>query len=160
MLAPPRPAPLAAVLPLTFLSSMSCGTVSTGIYFLTKHGYAFSAQANFALGLVQGVAYTGGAFAAGAVAARLRHRGVATRTLLLLVLLGLGALCALPFAWPASASIWILMTLYSPLNGMLWPIVESYVSGGRREAELRRALGLAPPSRDCLLYTSPSPRDS
>jgi MFS family permease len=33
------------------------------------------------------------------------------------------------------------ISIYSPLGGVLWPIVESYLSGGREGPGLRRALG-------------------
>jgi hypothetical protein len=38
---------------------------------------------------------------------------------------------------PSAAPIWIMIVLYSPLTGVLWPMVESYVSGGRSGADLR-----------------------
>lgn len=139
--APSTIAPLRVVLPLTFLASMSCGTVTTGIFFLTQHGYGFSTSANFLLGLVQGVAYTAGAFFAGRLIARVRAAGIPTRSALLVVLLLLGAFCTLPLWWASPAAVWALMALYSPLNGMLWPLVESYVSGGRSGRDLRRTIG-------------------
>jgi hypothetical protein len=37
----------------------------------------------------------------------------------------------------SAAPIWIMIVLYSPLTGVLWPMVESYVSGGRSGSELR-----------------------
>jgi hypothetical protein len=30
--------------------------------------------------------------------------------------------------WPA----WVLVAVYSPLTGCVWPITEAYLSGGRR----------------------------
>ena len=129
------------VLLLTFLASMSCGTVTTGIFFLTQHGYGFSPRANFLLALVQGIAYTAGAFWAGRTIAAWRGFGNATRSALLLLLLTLGGLCAVPWLVPGEGAVWALMALYSPLNGMLWPLVESYVSGGRTGSELRRTIG-------------------
>jgi hypothetical protein len=35
-----------------------------------------------------------------------------------------------------------MMVVYSPLTGVHWPVVESYVSAGRSGAELRRAMGV------------------
>jgi hypothetical protein len=34
-----------------------------------------------------------------------------------------------------------VLGVYAPLTGTLWPLVESYVSGGRRAGELRSAIG-------------------
>jgi hypothetical protein len=50
---------------------------------------------------------------------------------------GAGEAGARPSAWP----IWLLVVAYSPLTGVLWPMVESYVSGGRRGHELRSVIG-------------------
>jgi hypothetical protein len=50
-------------------------------------------------------------------------------------------------AWQAgdagrvSWSIWLVVALYSPMSGAFWPLVESYLSGGRSGAGLRRAIG-------------------
>jgi hypothetical protein len=37
--------------------------------------------------------------------------------------------------------MWLLVCLYQPLTGILWPIVERYLSGGRSGHTLRAALG-------------------
>jgi hypothetical protein len=34
-------------------------------------------------------------------------------------------------------TVWLLVAVYSPLTGVLWPLVESYVSGGRSGTSLR-----------------------
>lgn len=136
MTAAGRATPLALLLPFTLLNSIACGTVTSGIFFISKQGYGFTDVQNFGLGLVQGLAYVCGALLAG------RVRLATTRRTLLALLLGLGLLCGLPALWHGPGALWALLGLYSPLNGMLWPIVESYVSGGRRERALRAAIGV------------------
>ncbi|MBL9030603.1 MAG: hypothetical protein JNM80_02720 [Phycisphaerae bacterium] len=142
-----RAVPLGTVLALAFLGSLGTGIVTTGIYFLTKESFRFSRDANFGLGLLQGFTYVVGAIAAGpAVRAARRALGVSTRTVLAFILILLGALCALPWiggtlspgrTWP----VWVMIGLYSPITGTLWPVVEGYLSGGRSGASLRTALG-------------------
>lgn len=143
-----RASPLPASLSLTFLGSVGAGVVTSGIYFITKHTYAFSDIENYWLGLAQGITYILGAIASGPALRGIRTvlPGVSTRAVLAAVLLALGGLCFLPVlaAWTGFGSgwpVWVLMGLYSPLTGVLWPIVESFVSGGRSGTSLRSAIG-------------------
>jgi hypothetical protein len=149
---PPRSsgaaAPLWAVLTFTFFGSLGTAIVTTGIYFIAAASYGFTKADNYWLGLVQGGTYIVGALGAGPMLRILRTRwGISTRAALSWVMLILGMLCGIPILlgrqgadasqWP----LWLLVVLYSPLTGMLWPIVESYLSGGRRGGALRFALG-------------------
>lgn len=152
---PSGPSPLWAVQGFTFLNSIGTGVVTNGIFFLTEQGYGFSKLENFALALMLGISYIVGALGAGPLLARLRLlTGVSARAVLAALMVIMAALCALPAAaqffggagagangkiaaWP----IWVLVTVYSPLTGMLWPIVESFLSGGRAGPRLRSAMG-------------------
>lgn len=139
------PAPLWAVLFVAFLASIGTGVVTNGIYFITRHAYGFGDAGNYLLGLVLGGTYIAGALAAGPILRWLAaSRSVNTRDALAAILVILGLLCAIPVlgrgaggAWP----VWLLIALYSPLTGVVWPIVESYVAGGRRGASMRSAVG-------------------
>jgi MFS family permease len=144
-----HPTSLSLVLIFTILSSLGTGVVTTGIFFLTRNAYGFSDVENYLLAFVQGITYIGGAMLASRAVTFVRAAlgGVPTRTVLGLVIAVLGVLCLIPAgarwagqdgSWP----VWVLMLIYSPLSGVLWPMVESYLSGGRRERELRRAVGL------------------
>jgi hypothetical protein len=135
------------VLAFTFINSLGTGVVTSGIFFLTKAGYAFSDLANFGLGLMLGVMYIAGALVAGPALRVLRAQGVSTRGVLGAMMVVLGLLCLLPLAarglkgepvWP----IWLMVGLYSPLTGVLWPVVESYLSGGKSGGRLRRHIGV------------------
>ena len=68
------------------------------------------------------------------------------------MMLAMAGLCAVPFLalhvlprrgdgalpqWP----MWVLVLAYSPLTGVMWPMIESYVSGGKSEGALRSAMG-------------------
>lgn len=145
--------PIGASFTFSFLNSLGTGVVTTGIYFITRHFYGFSPAENYALGVVQGVAYVGGAMLAGRVVRAIgRLPGWTSRRILLSLMVLMAGLCALPQTaiWlagdgaggrPSAWPVWVTVTLYSPLTGVLWPLVESYVSGGRRGEHLRDTVG-------------------
>ena len=155
-LPPPPPtaganvAPLWCVLVFTFLGSLGTGTITNGVYLLAESAYGFGAVRNAGLGLLFGVVYIAGAVAAGPTLKALHTRaGWSTRRCFALIVALSGAVCVLPpvanaiptlrgtGSWP----IWLTAAIYGPLSGMLWPVCESYLSGGRRGRALRRAIG-------------------
>ncbi|MBS0191720.1 MAG: hypothetical protein U0573_11710 [Phycisphaerales bacterium] len=149
-----RPTPLHAVYGFTFINSLSAGLVTSGIYVITAEGFGFSALQNFLLGVMLGVTYIAGALGAQPFTQFLRRSFpfLNGRAILIGIMLCLGALSSLPalvcgFGRPDRAlggqwSVWLMVALYSPLTGVLWPMVESFLSGGRRDRELRGAIGL------------------
>jgi hypothetical protein len=153
--APRRPSPLWALYAFTFANSVGTGVVTSGIYFLTKHGYGFTNTANYLLAATLGAAYIAGALGAGPALAALRRAapGVSSRSVLRGLMVAMAALCALPILAmtlvPSEAplrerspwAVWVMVLLYSPLTGVLWPMIESYVSGGRSGDTLRATIG-------------------
>jgi hypothetical protein len=130
----------------TFINSLGTGVVTNGIFFLTSGAYDFTRTQNYLLGVVLGLTYIAGALATGPCIARLRRRGISSRSLLVAVCIALAFLCLIPWSarragilesWP----IWTLVVLYSPLTGVLWPIVEGYLSDGKSGAPLRAVMG-------------------
>jgi len=144
-----RPAPLWAVQPLVFVNSLGTGAVTVGIFFLTRHGHGYSTTANYALGLFFGLTYVAAAVGIGPVMRRAQRRrpGLTARRILAGVLGLTFASCMIPVAARqvsepvASASWWLFAGLYAPLTGALWPITESYLSGGRHGKRLHAAIG-------------------
>lgn len=148
--------PLWATLVFTFANSIGTGLVNNGVFFLTKaeNGYAFSAVENLWLAVAIGVMYIVGAKGAGPTLRLLRRRfpGMTSRAFLGLIMLLMATLCAVPPVLGLMGveyrstlgliGLGVLTLGYSPLSGALWPMVESYVSGGRRGAELRSAIGI------------------
>jgi hypothetical protein len=129
---------------LTFISSLGTGLVTNGVAFIARQGYGFDSLDNYLLAALIGITYIVAAAGAGPVLNLIRHR-IPDRTILGLVLAALGLLAFIPLLpvppgarWP----LWLMVGCYTPLTGVLWPIVESYVSGGRTGAELRRTLSL------------------
>lgn len=153
--APPIPAsrttPLWAVLSLTFLSSIGSAIVYAGVFFLAETQYHFTQRDNFLLALLFGVAYIPGACFAGPILRILRRAGLSPRAMLVLIVTLMGALCFLPILASAAAPgggqggaswpIWVTIGCYSPLSGCMWPLVESFLVGGRSDDELRAVIG-------------------
>jgi len=134
---------LGAVLALTFLASLSTGAVNNGVFFVAQEAHGFGRALNLALGLVVGGVYVPAALAVGPALRRLAESrpGVTTRRTLVALMVAMAGLAALPVAAPAPWAIWVFAALYIPLMGALWPIVEAYLSGGRRGPRLRHAIG-------------------
>jgi len=145
----PTPAPLWAVLLITFLGSSGTAIVTSGISFIAEQGLGYGPRMNLVLALVMGAVYTPAAFLSGAVLRRLVKRSprVSSRGFLLALLGVEVAVCQLPiladrFAPGLEApALWAASLVFMVATGLQWPIVEAYFSGGRREKALRRAVG-------------------
>lgn len=158
------PTPLWAVLAFTFLNSIGSAIIYQGIFFIAREGYGFGPAERFGLGLVYGLTYIPGAIFIGPLLRRLaRARSITPRTVLALIMFLMAALCWLPsFAQQLAGelapvtetspstlaakvsgawSIWVLIALYSPLSGAMWPMVEAFLAGGRSDHQLRSATG-------------------
>lgn len=144
------PTPLWASLLLTFSASAGSMIVQTGIFYLTTSTYKFSTIENYSLGVVQGLTYIAGAMGAGPLIRSLRRAmpSLSSRAILIAILSFMAAMCVIPKVALGDASdnaphwpIWLLVMLYSPTSGMLWPMVESYIAGGRAGQQLRSTIG-------------------
>lgn len=142
--------PLPAVLAFVFVNSLGTGAVTLGIFFLAKSRFGLDARSTFLLGTLIGLTYIPGAVAVGPALRRMtaRYRSLNARTVLAATTAALGLICFLPALAVGNQgddrgqwALWVFVMLYAPLSGVLWPITESYVSGGRTGRELRRAVG-------------------
>ncbi len=150
------PTPAGAVYSFTFLNSMGTALVTNGVYYITESGYGFTRTDNFLLGLFMGISYVLSAWATQPMIAGLRRKfpGLSNRGVLLFLMSALGLLCIVPLAMQTSGAsgslggragligLWVTVLAYNMLTGVLWPIVESFVAGGRRGDELRRTMGV------------------
>jgi hypothetical protein len=127
------------VLSVTALGSVSGGVFAVGVFFLTREHYRFSPTENLALALCIGVAYALLARSAGGISARLSALG--GRRIIGLSLALWAVFAALPALIPGRVVIWVSAVLGAGVSGTVWPVVESYLGGGRHGRELRRALG-------------------
>ncbi len=153
---------LVAVLAFTFLNSLGTGLVTNGIFFLTTNYYKFTQAENYLVGVTMGFTYILGASTAGRTVkkAKATFPSLSTRGILVILMVLMGAItlvpalatnisestggaaalevAARPSAWP----IWLVIITYIPLTGILWPLTESYLSGGKSGAALRRGTGI------------------
>ncbi len=147
----PKASPLWAVQSLVFLASMGTGVVTNGIFFIAREGFGSSTTQNFGLGALLGATYIVGAFGVGPVLRRLARgsSSVSTRCVLagLSIIMGCAALLPQLAAWMSGGperaywSAWVAVAVYALCSGAFWPIVESYLGGGRSGTRLRRAVG-------------------
>jgi hypothetical protein len=132
-----RPAPLAAVLAVTFLGSVSGGAFWSGLFFVTDAHYRFSPARNLVLAAIMGAVYAAGARASGRLS-----RTSAPRRVLALCLSAWALVAAVPTLMPSSEpALWFAALLGSLASAVIWPIVESFLTAGRHGAEMRAAIG-------------------
>lgn len=133
---------------VTFLASIGTGAITNGIYFLTESALGYGRTHNYALALVIGICYIVGALGIGPTLARAAGRFGSTRTIVVILLTVLATLCFAPIIGargisrpPPAWSIWLTGAGFGGCTGCLWPIIEGYITGGRRDARLRSAIG-------------------
>jgi hypothetical protein len=134
---PDRPAPLGAILTVTFLGSVSGGAFWSGLFFVTAGHYRFSPERNLGLAIVMGAVY---AICARGIGKLLRS--IPPRAGLLSALGGWAAVGLLPVLFPRSEPVlWFTALVGTAGSAATWPIVESYLTAGRHGAEMRAAIG-------------------
>jgi hypothetical protein len=148
------PTPVWAVHLFTFLNSIGTALVTNGIFYITKSGFGFSRTDNFRLAFWMGVTYIASAYTTTPVMGWLRRRlGLSARGVLGVLMGLLAVLCFVPLTLAHApmdedvrakvqvAGLWATVVLYNTLTGVLWPVVESYIAGGRRGQDLVRTMG-------------------
>jgi hypothetical protein len=125
-----------ASLLLTAVVSSAGGIVAHGIYFLTHAAYGFDDRANLWLALALFLPYVPAALVAGALGRRFGARTVLHVTNAVMILAGL-ILAIEPPAW----AVWVAAPLYNGAAGVMWPLIEGYIAGGRHGPRLHRAIG-------------------
>lgn len=145
------PAPLWAVLSFTFVGSVGTAVATVGVPFLAQSAYGYGETEVLLLALLYGAVYIPGALGVGPALRRLaaRHAWLTSGRLLAGISIVLGLLAVLPLLTRPAAeagamgawAIWLMMAAQGVLSGATWPIVESYLSGGRRGESLRHAAG-------------------
>jgi len=142
-------APLKLVLLITFLGSMGTAVITSGIAFLTDQGLGYSATQNLLLALVLGGVYIPAALISGPLLrwTATRARWLSTRRSLIGIMLLTAVVAQAPLLVSrvnpelTEIAVWVMGIAYMVASGMQWPIVEAYLSGGRRSAPLRGAIG-------------------
>lgn len=136
-----RPAPLAAVLAVTFFGSVSGGVYWAAIFFVTAHHYGFSPARNLVLAMFMGIVYIIAARAAGPLTRRAAEN-LRPRTILATALAAWTAAALAPIALAGAETIlWVGALLGAAASAVTWPVVESYLAAGRHGSDMRRAIG-------------------
>lgn len=124
------------VLLLSFAGSLASVLTMRGGYFFSHEIFQFSTRDNLWLALGGGIAYVAGALPSHRLAVRFGERR------LLLASMVLQAACLVGMIAGDGPAIFVACQLVFQLaNGLMWPVVESYVSAGRSPLETARALG-------------------
>lgn len=116
---------------LTFLESIAATLIQRGLYFFTHENLGFSESQNLWIAFGFGAVYIGGAFVSHGLAKRFGER-----RLLLACMFALLVCHCLMALFPAA---WVLVTSVlgtAIVQGMKWPVVESYISAGRAPKQL------------------------
>jgi len=127
---------LTRLLVFAFIQSFSTILVQRGVYFYTQATLGFGENQNLLLALGMGAVYVMGALASHGVAKRFGERKA-----LLGVLIGQIAMLVSVWQVPQGWVLAVGSLLFSGLNGMMWPIVESYISVGRTPIAASKAIG-------------------
>jgi hypothetical protein len=121
---------------LTFIESFATILFERGVYFFTHKVLAFSVTENLWLALVFGCVYVVGALGSHALTRFARER-----TVLLAAVGGQVVACAGLAFWPTPAGMFVGAVVLGMLNGVKWPIAESYISAGHAPGQVARRIG-------------------
>ena len=131
---------------LTFLNSIGTGVLWNGLGFVTQRDLKFTEVETTMLFLASGGVYAVAALASGR-AVRALSRRTSARGVLVALLVVQAAASPLVYLGATSIGIVTMVLVTSVTAALLWPIVESYVSGGRSGDGMRRAIG-----RWCIVW--------
>jgi MFS family permease len=131
-----RFSPARAILALTFIESFGTILLERGVYFYTHDVLQMSEAQNLWLAAGFGVTYVIGALLSHRVAERFGER-----RLLVASLVALLAVHVALAAQPTRGLLTICFPVIGLLQGIKWPVVESFVSAGRSAGDLAAFLG-------------------
>lgn len=131
---------------ITFLNSIGTGVLWNGLGFVTQRDLKFTEVETTMLFLASGGVYAVAALASGRAVRALAKR-TSARGVLALLLVVQAAASPLVYMGGSSAGIVTMVLVTSVTAALLWPIVESFVSGGRSGDAMRRAIG-----RWCIVW--------
>ena len=121
---------------MTFLESVGAVLLQRGLYFYTSAIHGFSDDQNLWLAFAEGSTYVLGAVASHPIAERVGERRAMLGSLLALLALHL-ALAAAPSALLIAGAF----PLIGMMQGLKWPLIESYASAGRNPRALLAMIG-------------------
>jgi hypothetical protein len=120
-----------------FLASFASTLLQRGIYFFTHDVLGFSQSQNLWVALLVGITYIFGATSSHKLSARFGERST-----LLSVLVLLSAAHATLACFPSNRALLVaLFAFIVMVQGIMWPLFESYMSAGETPQTLGRVLG-------------------
>ena len=131
---------------ITFMNSIGTGVLWNGLGFVTQRDLKFTEVETTMLFLASGGVYAVAALSSGR-AVRALARRTSARGVLALLLVVQAAVSPLVYVGSTAAGIVTMVLVTSVTAALLWPIVESFVSGGRSGDGMRRAIG-----RWCIVW--------
>src|SRR5512136_584037 len=127
---------LTRLLVFTSIEEFATVLVHRGVYFYTREALGFGENENLLLALCMGAIYVIGALPSHRAAKWLGNR----RALLVLIACQIATL-AVVYHQPRGQLLAVGFLVFSGLNAMMWPIVESYVSAGLAPQGASKAIG-------------------
>jgi MFS family permease len=127
---------IAVLFVLTFLESVAATLIQRGVYFYTHENLGFTQTHNLWIAFGFGVTYVAGAFVSHGLSKRFDEKRVLLGSIACLFVLH-GLLALVPAAWMLIAAVFGTAVV----QGIKWPVVESYVSAGRAPKQLLALLG-------------------
>jgi len=127
---------LARLLVFASIESFATVLVQRGVYFYTREALGFGENENLLLALGMGAVYVIGALPSHRVATRFGERRALLGVLIFQITM-LASVWHRPQGWLLAVG----SLVFSCLNGMMWPIVESYISVGLSPLGASRAIG-------------------
>ncbi len=125
------------VILVTFIESFATICVERGVYFYTADLLGFSRAMNLAMALAFGLAYVMGALVSHRFAKRFGEK-----RLLMAVLAGQLLVHLAMAGWGVGVMVFAGSMLLGLLNGLKWPVIESYVAAGRTPQQAARSIGM------------------
>jgi MFS family permease len=136
MLGPLSPTLTRLLLLVTFLESLGAVLLQRGLYFYTSAIHGFSGTQNLWLAFAQGGSYVLGALGSHALAQRAGERRA-----MLGCLAALFVLHTTLAVMPSASLITLAFPLIGMMQGLKWPLVESYASAGHNPQALLALVG-------------------
>ena len=121
---------------LTFLESFATILLERGIYFYSENRLDFSRSMNLYLALIFGVFYVAAALLCHPLANRVSERRVLIGSIGAHLLLHAAMLF-----WINTPLLFAAMAVAAALNGLKWPVVESYITAGRSSRDQLKIIG-------------------
>ena len=122
---------------ITFLESFGCTCALRGVFFLTSSMLGFTDMSNLALAGTFGLTYI-----LGALLSHSQSKRFSEKNLLLSMLGGQILVFAAMAVWPSGLMIFIGQGLLGVLEGVKWPLIESYVSAGCTPKQASKTIGM------------------